>query len=345
MNSVAGGKRSASWRGIVTSLAVGCAVSVAAGCGGATGHASTSQAAVLHAGVVKALVGQPRNGPWETTTVRKLRLAAIAVPHGNPDYASTIVSTARATITITIPPQGPGFSQLVVPSSGATVTADGSVTATAAKFGRKWVVQDAQFNFPPLPASVRHDPVISRLVARTLRALFTYHGDRSAYAQRQRSFYATSDNGSASALSPSGGSQPALTTQPDGVSGSLGGEDLFGMFPAICPSKSALLMLPTTMTLSRLSLSPAIKVVSSTPTVVEVQASASVFGQGWTAIDPNSSRVMRCAPSTATLSLRVAVVKSMINGHWLIGEIEDKSGICCSSGFGQIYPGLDALPN
>jgi hypothetical protein len=330
--------------GVATILTIVECACLVTGCGASTSKKASSPAAVLHDEVVKALVGQPQNGPWVSTTVRKLRLGAIVVPHGNPDYASTITSRANATATITAQSQGPGTGQRLIPRSGATVTANGSVTATVAQFAKKWVVQTAQFKFPPPPEGVRHDPAIHRIVAAALETLFTYHGDPARYNRAQLPFYATSgsNGGVLGAFSASGSSPPALTTIPGG-GGSLGGEIMSGLFSQSCPSKNALLVLPATMTLSQIRISPRFKLVSNLPTVLEVDASVAVTGQGWTADQPGSGAVIRCGNAIATIRLKVAVAKSMITGRWLIGQIADKSRVCCSSGFGDMYEGIDAL--
>jgi hypothetical protein len=329
---------------VATVFAIAGCAGALAGCGTSSTGKPISQAAILRKDVVRAVVGHPQNGPWQSTTVGRLRMAAIAVPRGDPHHASTVTAKVTATATITFASQGPESGQRLIPSSGATVTGDGSVTATVAEFGKKRVVQTALFNFAPPSERVRHDPAIHRLIGTALHALFTYRDDPAAYERAQLPFYGTSGNAAAAADGLTAEtSAPALTTLP-GAGGSLGGDLLSALFSSSCPSKSALLVLPATMTLSQLRISPTTKLVSSLPTVLEVDASVAVLGQGWTAVEPGRGTVMRCGPSTARIGLKLAVVKSMITGRWLIGEIQDRSGVCCASGFEQLYGGIDVLP-
>jgi hypothetical protein len=297
-------------RGITLLAATWCAFG-AAGCGG-SGHSHPPVS--LRSEMESAVIGQPASGNWESTTVHRLQLGPIRLPRGAASV-TTITTKAVATASVVFVPQG-GRSTLsgqsLIPPAGMSVTAAGSVTADVARDARgKWKVYSAQFTFAPPPVQVRHAPAIHALVRHAIRTLFTFSGDRRAYAQAQHPYYALP---SAASPQPTVGGAPT----PSNLLGFPG-----DLFAPRCP-RGDIALVPSNMSPAQVRISPKTKLVSSVPLVLQVRGTVRVSTEGWKGVSataPLAAPDIPCGSATATVRFDATVVKSMVSGKWLIGEL------------------------
>jgi len=299
-----------------------------AACGGAS---PGSQASHVLKGIEQVAVGSHPTfdgfPAWEAVSLRALRLRSIKLPPTNAT-AGTATGIGQAELLIS-PSSDAGTGQRVIPPSGVTVTVPAQVSATiseSAALHGAWVVSgDVQetLNLPPLPASVAQDPAIARTAIAAIDALFTFEGDRPAYARAQLSFYA---NATAAGVQ-SGACPPTLTTVPIPGAGPdygpkpdafIGHADILDVLEdadqSFVPPNAAT---PVRMSASGARMTGAQVVAKVFPTIqvkgtVIVSADVSLRAGGQ---QPRNSRVRGAVPWQATL------VRSPTSGRWFVGDM------------------------
>ncbi len=296
------------------------AVMLLAACGGS----SQQQTSQIAAGIRSNLVGQTLNSPaWETVTVRDLRLGPIKPP---PDKAmrATVSAAGKETLGVTFAPTAfaPGSSvinhQLVVSPGGTTLEEPATVTATVAKNAHgDWAVVSADSRAPSEGPGLTFasDPALPKTTLAAVRILFTYSGNRSAYAQAQRSFYAIT-------LDP-----PTLDIPSSGDGGAfVGGAELGNLFTPNCPARGVdvggTLLLPGHMQVRDLRLTD-VQALYDIPPAVQETGKVTILSSGWTSMDrAGGTATLPCQSVTTVLSFHAGMVRSLISGRWLVGDLE-----------------------
>jgi hypothetical protein len=274
------------------------------------------------------------SGPqWESISVRRVHVTSISsLPRNGTQGVLNV--TGEATLTVAPASNSDGLQpdqQFIVGPHGTTVQQRVRIQASIARRSHDaWTVVRV-FNVSPLPlsASVTRDPSLTSVVLHLVRALFSYNGNATVYAQDQRQIYATS---------PAAGNRGPPTPLLPGAA--LVGAPCPGEFLlAIGDDPAAGYLFPAQMRPIHVRLTR-IRPLYGLPPTVRVTGRITVAASGWNG--PLAARVpAACRPATSTLSFSTVMVRSLTSGRWLVAQLNtygSPRGVPQSA----VYKGLDS---